>query len=72
MFVEIFLKLEQDQPSLTRPTVSYQVESLVRKFYASVWSKETKFGRGAAQVGPGIGLDFHFPLERCTHTYIAA
>ena len=29
--------------------------------------KEAKFERGAAQVGPGIGLDFPLPLLQCMH-----
>ena len=30
-------------------------------------TKEAKFERGEAQAGPGIGLEFPFPLLQCTH-----
>ena len=35
---------------------------------AYVQPKEAKFERGVAQAGPGIGLEFPFPLLQCRHT----
>ena len=41
--------------------------SLKQMLVKKISAKEDKFERGAAHVGPGIGLDFPFPLLQCTH-----
>ena len=48
--------------------VIFSVGNVRLSLFWLVIHKEAKFERGAAQAGPGIGLDFPLPLLQCTHT----